>query len=203
MAYKYYKIENFDPASRPYYFFDANVWIAILAGENTKKVQPYINFFESVISLNELEGAALKVLIKQKKHQPKIIMTSLLMSEIFNTYMRNVAMRQFYNSREVSTKNYKKDYRKTTDHEHQLKRLKANFLSYKNYFDLKNDKFGTTMTPLAVCNQLLSNADFNDFYYYYQLVDDNIPIVTEDGDFIFQDIEIITDNSALLRINSL
>lgn len=199
MAYKYYKITDFDPALRPYYFFDANVWIAVLAGRNTINVKPYVDFFEAVINLNILQGKALSKLQKQNKYQPKIIMTSLLMSEIFNAYMRKVAMKQYYPEHEYKNKEYKGEYRKTADHSSQLIRLKENFLSYQDFFELKNDKFGDGITPSEICNQLLSDADFNDFYYYFRFYDEKIPLVTDDGDFIFQGVEVITNNKNLFK----
>lgn len=200
MSYQFHNITNFEPSKEPFYFFDTNIWLPVLSGQNGGKSNPYVDFFESVIALNQHKGKALRKLKSQKGHQPKIVMTSLLMSEIFNAYMRQIAMKIYYPQRDLKDKQYKKDYRNTVHHANQLSRLKAEFLNYSPYFVLKNDKFGNQITDKEVCNQLQSDADFNDFYYYYMLQEDKIPIVTGDGDFIFQDLKIITANHKLLKL---
>lgn len=199
MSYQFHNITDFDAAKEPSYFFDTNIWLAVLSGQNEGKSKPYVDFFESVIALNQHKGKALRLLQKKNRHQPKIIMTSLLMSEIFNAYMRQIAMKLCYRESELPNKQYKKDYRNTEHHAKQLSRLKAEFLSYSPYFRLKNDKFGESVTPKELCNQLQSDADFNDFYYYYMFCEDKTPIVTGDGDFIFQGLKVITANPKLLK----
>ena len=56
------------------------------------------------------------------------------------------------------------------------------------------------LNPKEFCKQIGSQADFNDHYYHELFVGKDIPIVTDDGDFIFQDIEIITNNKNLIKI---
>lgn len=91
MTYRIYDIRNVEPQAYPYYFIDTNVWIAELKQASITVggiEQNYTNFFEAIISLNQLEGKA----AKKAKNQPKILITSLLLSEIINTYLRRIAM---------------------------------------------------------------------------------------------------------------
>ena len=204
--YNIKKVTDYEAAQRERYFIDANVWIAVLKGvaslQPSNYEMPYVEFFDSIIQLNLLEDRrGLKALKKQGKFQPKIVMTSMLMSEIFNAYMRNVAMKLYYSKEELKRNDYKRNYRNTPDHDKQLKRLKDEFLAFYDYMEIKDDEFSKN-DPKLICSQLKSDSDFNDQYYYYLLTDSNIPIVTGDRDFIFQDIEIITNNNELLKLKS-
>jgi len=208
MAYLFKKISDCIPGSRPKYFFDANVWIAALKSNASLKIdyheQPYINFFDAVITLNsyDTESIPLKKLTKQGLFQPKIIMTSLLMSEIFNAYIKGVAYETYLSQNGLSKNDLKfKDYRQMEDHENQLSTLKSDFLAFYDYMELWDDNF-KNINPKSICTQLGSQADFNDHYYYDLFVDDGIPIVTGDGDFKFQDLEIITNRPNLLKLAS-
>lgn len=61
------------------------------------------------------------------------------------------------------------------------------------------------MEPFTLLDDLKSanEADFNDIYYFNLLdhLGENIPIVTHDTDFVFQDHDIITANKKLLGIS--
>lgn len=95
----YFDINNLnkEPDKYKLYFIDANIWIAIIKYNNFNKkdidFQPYFDFFEALVNLNSLPNK----LIKKDKYKPKIIMTSMLLSEIINAYLRNVAMPAFLN----------------------------------------------------------------------------------------------------------
>ena len=66
MAYNYKSIQDFDPSSRQYYFFDTNVWLAVLQGTSTNKAKEYINLFNAVIDLNFIKDlGVVKKLEKQ------------------------------------------------------------------------------------------------------------------------------------------
>ncbi len=77
--------------SRPYYFFDTNAWLAYLVGSDNlqgKRVESYANLLEEVIYIN---GITNPQKLKWYKFQPKIIVSSLLLSEIYNAYLRMIA----------------------------------------------------------------------------------------------------------------
>ncbi len=212
MAYRIIDIASLNPDTYPYYFFDSNVWIAQLRGlaiGGDSKDTVYTNFFEAVISLNLVNEPKA---VKKIKHQPKIIVTSLLLSEIFNAYMRQVAMKLFYyeegkkmglnnDAAKSDWRNYdfKRDYRQTPHFSEQFKKLKRDFLKYKNVVEFRNDPF-VEADPVSLIQEISESSDFNDFLYYYTLVESGVPIVSDDGDFCFQDIEIVTANKKLLQL---
>lgn len=207
MAYLIYDIKSLAPDSYPQYFFDANVWIAELkytaSINNDYHEQPYIDFFEAVINLNSITDPKA---LKKVKNQPKIIVTSMLISEIVNAYMRNIAMKLYFKSLGIDyrTKNFKTDYRQNSaaDYEVQLKKLISDFVAFKDYIQLWDDDL-KTIDPFTILPTLNADVDFNDFYYYYLFYGKNVPIVTIDNDFIFQDIDIVTANKKLLPLTSI
>ncbi|NCA75037.1 MAG: hypothetical protein EOM90_01760 [Alphaproteobacteria bacterium] len=202
MAYPIHHIKDYIPENHPCYFCDANVWIAILKCYGLKGVTseevPYQDFFEAIINLNEIRDP---VVAKRIKHRPKVILTSLLLSEIINAYMRNVAMKLFFGGGDTyKSHNYKSDYRENphSDYKKQIKTLTSDLCAFQDYVILIDDDF-TTISPFSFLPSLAAlSMDFNDLYYYHFLKGKNIPFVTHDKDCLFQDIPVITSQSALL-----
>jgi len=201
--YRIKNISSYQVNSQPYYFLDANVWIAILSSSVTDKTKeyetPYLIFFEEIIEKNtQLTPKIEKILKNQKLYTPKIVITSMLMSEIFNTYMRNIAMPLCLGKQGAKESNYKQHYRPTEDHEERLEELKSNFLAYYDYMHIIDDRF-TDLNPKQICNKISSKSDFNDEYYCALMSWYNIPILTHDKDFLTKDVEVITNQQALLK----
>jgi len=203
MAYPIYQIQNFIPEDYPFYFCDANVWIAILKyygiGSVRSYEEPYQDFFLAIINLNENKDP---VAVKRIKNRPKIVLTSLLLSEVINAYMRNVAMKSFFGGGEAyKSHNFKTEYRDNihSDYKKQIATFTSDLATFQDYVVLYNDDF-TTISPFSFLPSLSTlNADFNDLYYFHFLKGKSIPLVTHDKDFLFQDITIITNQQALLR----
>jgi hypothetical protein len=202
MPYLIKDISNYDAEQRPYYFFDSNAWISQLKNTGNKKLdkheQAYCNLFEAIIMLHSHKGTKQE---KKVKYFPKIVVTSMLLSEIINAYMRNVAMKVFYKNQGQDHRNYKykEQYRNEIDHQIQQAQLISDFLAFKDYVELRDDNFNE-VDPYTILPNLASAMDFNDFYYYYQFSGSGIPIVTHDQDFVFRDIEIITSQTKLLKL---
>lgn len=188
-----------EPSKYQRYFIDANVWIAIIKYNTVNKkdsdFQPYIDFFEALVNLNSQPSK----LFKKNNYQPKIIVTSMLLSEIINAYLRNVAMPAFLNC-EPSKCNFKKDYRENihSDYDKQLKILISDIRSYSFMFEIVDDNFSTN-SDLSFLNELNRNVDFNDLYYYKLMKSLNVPIVTDDKDFKYNDIMVFTNNKRVLK----
>jgi hypothetical protein len=202
MTYLIKDISNYPADQHPYYFFDSNAWISQLKNTGNKKLdsheKAYCDLFETIIALHSHKGTKQE---KKVKHFPKIVVTSMLLSEIINAYMRNVAMKVFYKSQGQDHRNhkYKEQYRQENDHGIQQARLISDFIAFKDYVELRDDYFNA-IDPYTILPNLASTMDFNDFYYYYQFYGSGIPIVTHDHDFVFQDIEIITAQTELLKL---
>lgn len=203
MAYPIYPLQGYIPENHPLYFCDANVWIAILkayglGGVDNAEV-PYRDFFEAIINLNEINDPEVA---KKIKNKPKIILTSLLLSEIINTYMRKVAMKAFFGGGDTyKGLNFKDAYRDnpTSDYKKQITTFVSDFNIFLGYTVLWDDEF-QNLSPENLLSLMTSlPIDFNDLYFIQQLKNKNIPIVTHDKDFLSQDLFIITDNPSLLR----
>jgi len=128
-----------------------------------------------------------------------------LMSELINAYMRKVAMKMWFGGGdEYKAKKFKEDYRldSQSDYSKQLKSLINDISSYKDYVTIIDDDF-KNIDPFTFINSLSESCDFNDLYYYYRFAELNTAIVTDDSDFLFQDIPIITGNPKLLKLTSI
>jgi hypothetical protein len=204
MAYLISDISSFPVDNCPYYYCDANVWIAALkhyglCGADSYEL-PYQTFIEAIVNLNENNDPKL---VKKIKNKPKIILSSLVLSEIINSFMRNVAMKAYFGGIDEYKKyDYKKDYRDnpSSDYKNQLTNLCTDISSFEDYTILENDDF-INLNPFNWITQLSSiDADFNDLYYYQYLKGKAIPFVTHDKDFKFQNLHVITANHNLLRL---
>jgi hypothetical protein len=139
-------------------------------------------------------------------NQPKIVLTSLLLSEIINAYMRNVAMKSFFGGDDTyKTKDFKSEYRDNvkSDFQKQLKDLCSDIASFQDYKIIMDDDF-KNIDPFSFLPTLSSTiADFNDLYYFHFFKERNIPIVTHDKDFKFENVTILTSHQALIRLSNL
>ena len=52
--------------------------------------------------------------------------------------------------------------------------------------------------PFNILENFPANTDFNDQYYYTFCYENKIPIVTHDGDFLYPNVDIITNHKDLL-----
>ncbi len=185
------------PESFSHYFFDSNVWIAFLKYNHKnnadRRFTPYIDFFEGVVQLNEITDPRLQ---KKVKNMPKIVMTSMLLSEIINTYLRVVAMPSFLNKPDG---NLKRDYRNNihSDYDKQLKILLDDIKSYSLIYEYVNDDF-IELNPMELLIDLNRKVDFNDLYYMKLMEKHRFVVVTDDGDFDSHDITVLTENQNLL-----
>ncbi len=191
-SYKFFDIKYCSPEEGKSYFFDANVWLIILRPlvNPTNREIGYINFFEAIVNLSSNHKC---------KQKPEIIINSLVLSEIFNAYLRS-SYRTFLDKEgKNDTFEFKRHYRKTQDFDNNVKNFKSEFLAYNNYFTIKDDCV-INIDPLDMIANFPCNTDFNDYYYYLYCIENNLAIVTDDGDFIYQGVEIISNNKYLLEL---
>lgn len=200
MAYLIDEIVNYLPETKPLYFFDANAWIAALkwtgSGNIDRHEQAYVDFFEAIVNTHTHKGTPQA---KKIKNFPKFVMCSLLLSEIINAYMRQVAMKVYYGDPHYKAYNFKNDYRPTPDYHAKLKSLISDLQAFEDYIDVHDDDF-KKIDPFSIIHLLNADNDFNDFYYFYYLHGKDIPVITHDADFVFQDLPIITNQKKLLSL---
>lgn len=202
MGYIIHDIRSVAIDEFPLYFCDSNVWIAALRYIPSDYEIPYQYFISGIVNLNNITEPKLE---KKIKHKPKIVLNSLVLSEVINAFMRNVAMKEYYEDKPEYDLHEFKKYRDdpASDYYAQLKSLCTDISAYSDYIVFHNDEFDT-IEPFSIISVLPTlSMDFNDLYYCNLLKKKGIPIVTNDKDFKFENIEIITANRELLRLTTL
>lgn len=211
MANTIHDIQKFTVMDREMYFLDSNVWIWYLMAEqfgddilkkdkkNWEKQRHYVDFVRSIVTLNTYTD---KKTIKALTHQPKIVITSLLLSELINVYLR-LLMKDHIDDlptdKERNEYTFKK-FRDTLYYQEQHRYIISVFQEMSPFLHFIDDEFNT-LKPLELLANLTDKHDFNDFYYYNLLKNKNITVVTDDGDFKFEDIEIVTYRYGLINLN--
>jgi predicted nucleic acid-binding protein len=186
------------PEDFPFYFIDTNIWIAYIKRDTQKnKFEPYFDFIDGIVNINNSDVSTRKRI----KNIPKIILSSVLLSEIINAYLRRVAMRAFYNDK-LDGKDFKKDYRDFlhSDYPKQVSFITSEIMAFESVLHLQNDGFDSDFDISTLVN--LGKNDFNDFYYSAICSREKIPILTEDFDFTnFKDnISIFTKSAKILQL---
>lgn len=185
-----YSIQNlsFRSIEEKKYFFDANLWILILKPriQLTARQKQYLDFF------SKFTNSILN---------PKIIVTSLVLSEVINRYLREVSMNLYAkkNNESIVPSYYKMKYRQTDDFKIQYELLCDEIKSYHKYYELVSDEFGQTFKSKHILKSPPKGLDFNDYYYYKLAQEKGYVIVTDDSDFFVENVEIMTLNPTLLN----
>jgi hypothetical protein len=192
VAFNITRLTTATPVHNRMYFLDANVWIYalqyIITPSSNHWEQVYVDFFEDLIN---------------DTIQPKILMPSVLFSEIVNTYIRQVALEDFKNTSGILNPNFKRDFRPTPEYLNAYHSILDDLNSYKSCIQFIDDS--NILSPLPhFLSRAFTNIDFNDKYYYHLLKELSkntaITIVTNDGDFHIEDIPILTVNRDLLAL---
>lgn len=190
MGYHIFHLDNVT-LKKQLYFFDANMWIKLLRPRLKLKPreQKYIDFFQKFFS---------------SPANPRIAVTSMVLAEVINRIMREVAMAKYIKENNVPevqvTKGYYKEvYRKTNHFKIQYELLCDDIKAYHTKFELLEDSFGKGIKAKHVLSRPSYTLDFNDSYYVLLAKNHKIPIITDDGDFFVDDVEILTYNDALYQ----
>ena len=180
------------PVLSALYFVDANVWIYVLQDYDTLKwwEKIYCDLFYDIIS-------------SQLTPKPKIILSSLLLSEIINTYLKRISILEYKlvnnipHSKEI---NFKKDYRPTFHYVQSYEKIIYNISNFKSSILFVDDS--KIINDEVLLNKNIWLFDYNDYLYYSLCKEINktekVIIVTNDSDFQVNDIEIVTMNKTLL-----
>lgn len=196
MAYDIKNIENAIPESNKQYFFDANVWLIIL--KPSIDLKPYEKNYVTFAD---------KLFDWQEANPPKVVINSLVISEVINAYLRNqfdvwkaeiIRKTPENNLKEAKELQFKKDFRITHEYEQALKECKNDLLAYKE-FCINIDNLKEPDDLWRIIKETPSNSDFNDYFYYEMALDFKFSIVTNDGDFLFSGVEILSANNKLLK----
>lgn len=174
------------------YFFDANVWIYYL--QNFHSLNPYeqdyFYFFDDVTT-STLDP------------YPTILMPTILLSEIVNTYLRQIAMKEYIQSNGLTNNiDFKRDYRPTAHFKNAYAQVLDDIFAFEDIFENVNN--GTLITNSAFIKSNSSSLDFNDTAYYHYCLEyaktKTVTFVTNDRDFAVENINILTNQPYLLSL---
>jgi predicted nucleic acid-binding protein len=182
-------IRTVKPASGRLYFLDANVWLHVLATSPPPRAQPYTDFFQQLLEASD--------------GTPIIAATSLLIAETFNAHLKvgfKIFSEQHFRlgSRPLT---FKEDYRPTQDYKNQRDAFLYGFNGYSSFVKIVPDDVEQT-DIWQMLERIPAHADFNDFYYARFCRNQGYLIVTDDGDFKFEDVPILTANNNLLALRT-
>ena len=182
------------------YLFDTNIWLLKLRSPSQLKEleQSYVDFVDGIINLIDNPKA---------KNKPEIIICSLIISEIFNAFVK-IAFEDYKikllndntnNLTEEQIKNlsFKQDYRGSTDYVLSVRLFKDDFEGFIPYLTLIENN--SSVDPFSVLLALSTNLEFNDSFYYNLCKSNNYTFITNDGDFQVEGIEVLTKNRKLLK----
>lgn len=167
MPNKIISVKDYKFISNKTYFFDNNVWI---------------NLFAPLINLNKVQQSKASNFLKNLlSYNPQIVITSLLLSEFSNTYLR-FRFEQWKKLVKNPLANYKRDYKSTNDFKDSLDEAKTlinEILSLKVVSPYPDNFNSINLKDIFDCFEI----DFNDSYYYQQCKLNNWILVTSDNDF--------------------
>ncbi|HEV2478083.1 MAG TPA: hypothetical protein VGS79_00405 [Puia sp.] len=178
------------------YLFDANIWLAILDANFSKSyMPPYEALFEDVITHKTVRSA-------------KVVMPSLLLSEILNRYMNDIFYLEFCkrNPNTAGTpkhQHYKRTYRPSPDYARDLDAACSEIRQYSAnnglcFLSDNLDKF----TFKQLTKDIPVYLDINDHLYAQIARAQGLIIVTNDGDFWVEGVKVVTGNPNLLKLKT-
>lgn len=176
------------------YFFDANIWIYALQGTALKYwwQERYVDFFYSVA-----ESAL--------DPRPRILMPTLLFSEILHTWLFKISLPEFKTLNQIRENqrfDVKKDYRPTQHYRDNYERICDDIRSQGSVIRFIDDSPLIKGQP-AYLQPGVGPFDLNDYLYYLLCRDfqqhERVVMVSHDGDFkAATDLSIVTLNRELL-----
>lgn len=187
MNYNIKSLKGLIPDQGKTYLFDTNVWKLVLIAppDMDDYLKSYVNFFDAVTSLSKND---------QCKNKPMIYINGLILSEVYNACIKTHC--EAYNKSEGKSLK-PKEYRSTDHFKSTRAALLSDFAVYRNCMVLESDLIED---PFEVMVNIPEFSDYNDHYYFRIAHSKNISIVTGDGDFKYEQVEIITGNNKLLKL---
>lgn len=182
------------------YFIDANAWVYFIEGSQEVWHSEYIRFFNDLFKLHDEIQAKIDALTAPDSSLilPKIILTPMLISEMFNVLVRTRFKEWKDNQSNSESLKFKEHFRPTQDHEDAFKHLRSEILSYERYFEIVDD----SDEQIGVINMLENfnyQMDFNDQCYYFTCLENGYTVITNDVDFFVEGVDIYTSNGRLLK----
>lgn len=194
MSFLIEDVNQYKPVEGGRYLFDANIWLRILDPNfSAHYMPPYEALFTDIVSHKTAKSS-------------KVVVPSLLLSEVLNRYMNDIFYYEFCRKNPVpkgmgKREHYKKVYRASTDYSRDLAMASSEIRSYTENGGMTFLSDNLEKFPFK---QLLKNIpthlDFNDHVYAQIAKAQNLIIVTNDSDFKVEDITIVTGHPDLLKL---
>lgn len=191
MPYLIQDIKIATPESGYKYLFDANVWLAVLDHTySNKSYTPYINFFNKIITNSVVKDAS-------------IVVPALLLSELLNRLINDIYYKEYIVSNTpLPTENkhsHFKKYRCSDQYKIDIELACSSIRDYHRKIIFVSDNL-----EQYSCKDLIKNIpthlDINDYLYSKIALEQGLIIVTNDSDFIIEDVHILTAHPVLLKL---
>lgn len=193
-----YDVKFIKEISHSLYLFDTSLWLKILKPPFTtlsKTDQRYLEFFEK---------------FKNDPKKPKVAMTTLILSEIINRWVRDYGMLRYLDENPDEAKKYvagtdyfrktyfKIYYRPSNHYKQTLNSICEDLQNFESLTECIHDEFGCEIMLQGALSMLSDKLDFNDNYFVQLAKAKNIPIVSHDKDFFVEDVTVLTFNQDLI-----
>jgi len=196
MSFVIEDVKKYRPVANGMYLFDANIWLAILDPTFSK---PYMSAYEDLFD---------DIITQKSAKATKVVIPSLLLSEVLNRYMNDIFYKEFCLRNPISAgmskhEHYKHVYRAHVDYSRDLSMACASMRSYSRsngmtFLSDNLDKF----TFKQLTKNIPTFLDINDHLYAEIAKAQGIIVVTNDGDFKVEGITVVTGNPALLKLKT-
>lgn len=169
MANKVFSLNDYSIKSGDIFFFDNNIWMYLLcpiAQYNEKRQKAYSKF--------------LNYILERKNH---IYINSLVLSEFSNRYLKldyDITKRD--PNKAGVFNDYKKDFVGSTEYENTVATLKIQIKNILKMCIRCSDEFNSINTDEIL--NVFTYIGFNDSYYIHFAQRKNLIIVTDDSDFL-------------------
>ena len=191
MSYNIISLNQYNIEENTEYFLDANIWLIILQPKISLSHNEikYIAFFEKIIANTKC----------------KIVLSSLVLSEVINRILRDVHMEKYIRKLEKEDPNiiiekgfYKNTFRNSDAFIEAYSLISQDIKNYHNSIKLIGDGFGSDFRYKNILDNLPKGLDFNDYYYYNLCKKYNYILVTDDKDFWVENIKVVTLSVTLI-----
>lgn len=192
MSYQISSIKNQLPSSGTKYLLDTNIWYCILEGISNGYREVYLDFFDAIKNFSGIQ-------------KPKVVLPTTILSEIINRLLRDIRFREFKENPDnigkiagvEERKIYKDVYRNDEQFRIDYGMICYDIKSYHNILEFVGDEFDTFRIKDILSNPPLG-LDFNDFIITKIAKKNNFTIITDDADFLVENINILTANNKLI-----
>lgn len=191
MSYNITSIQNEYPKSGNKYLLDTNIWYFILEGKTKPYQKAYLDFFDFI---KNFTGDT----------KPKVVLPVLVLSEIINRLLRDIRFREFKNENPLKIagiedrKIYKEVYRIDEQFRIDYEMICYDIKSFHSILEFVDDDFSEFKFKDILSKPPLG-LDFNDNIITKIAKKKGYSIITDDADFVVDNIPILTCNNRLIQ----